>query len=243
MNKIINEITVFIATFVLSISSLLAPAKQAKHSTVPLPTSVSIAPTVIEASPTLIPIAKPQSSPTVILHPAISSTPTPTPDPNKGPGGIVPGQYPADSLTQEQRQWLWKFFGHTGDTPAGYGGEGFANIKFYKGPSKACFTFYGETVSGDTYTRGKPITLDASCSEPNGLFFRWYINDQPIVYFDNIPAEIDGVSKETKIVQKCLGCMGPGNFLSDAREVKIKLEVSGGLVYTPDSTEKIIRFR
>lgn len=43
---------------------------------------------------------------------------------NTGPGGIAAGSYPAASLTQDQRQWLWQYFGHSGTAPAGYGGEG-----------------------------------------------------------------------------------------------------------------------
>jgi len=41
-----------------------------------------------------------------------------------GPGGITPGSYPAHELTQEQRNWLWHYFGHEGEAPVGYGGEG-----------------------------------------------------------------------------------------------------------------------
>ena len=40
-----------------------------------------------------------------------------------GPGGIQPGDYPAESLTQEQRNWLWQFFGNSGEAPVGYGGQ------------------------------------------------------------------------------------------------------------------------
>ncbi len=40
-----------------------------------------------------------------------------------GPGGITPGNYPPQNLTQDQRQWLYQFFGHSGQAPAGYGGE------------------------------------------------------------------------------------------------------------------------
>lgn len=40
-----------------------------------------------------------------------------------GPGGIVAGDYPPTSLTQDQRQWLWDQFGHTGIAPVGFGGE------------------------------------------------------------------------------------------------------------------------
>lgn len=38
-------------------------------------------------------------------------------------GNIQPGSYPAASLNQEQRQWLWNYFGHSGAAPIGYGGE------------------------------------------------------------------------------------------------------------------------
>src|SRR3990167_9810911 len=44
-------------------------------------------------------------------------------DTGTGPGGIALGSYPATSLSQDQRQWLWEQFGHTGTAPAGYGGE------------------------------------------------------------------------------------------------------------------------
>ena len=40
-----------------------------------------------------------------------------------GPGGIAPGSYRAETLSQEQRQFLWEFFGHSGPAPTGYGGE------------------------------------------------------------------------------------------------------------------------
>ncbi len=40
-----------------------------------------------------------------------------------GPGDITAGDYPPTSLTQEQRQWLWERFGHTGIAPVGYGGK------------------------------------------------------------------------------------------------------------------------
>jgi hypothetical protein len=40
-----------------------------------------------------------------------------------GPGGILAGGYTPQNLTQEQRQWLWEQFGHSGTAPVGYGGE------------------------------------------------------------------------------------------------------------------------
>ncbi len=40
-----------------------------------------------------------------------------------GPGGIVPGNYNASQLTQDQRNWLFNYFGHSGQAPDGYGGE------------------------------------------------------------------------------------------------------------------------
>jgi hypothetical protein len=43
--------------------------------------------------------------------------------PGTGPGGITAGDYPPTSLTQEQRQWLFEAFGHTGIASVGYGGE------------------------------------------------------------------------------------------------------------------------
>lgn len=41
-----------------------------------------------------------------------------------GPGGIMPGSYDPQSLTQEQRNWLFNYFGNQGEAPVGYGGEG-----------------------------------------------------------------------------------------------------------------------
>src|SRR5258708_14047595 len=41
-----------------------------------------------------------------------------------GPGGVhAGGSYSPQSLTQEQRQWLFQAFGHSGIAPDGYGGE------------------------------------------------------------------------------------------------------------------------
>jgi hypothetical protein len=40
-----------------------------------------------------------------------------------GPDGIRAGSYPPQSLTQDQRQWLFEVFGHQGIAPDGYGGE------------------------------------------------------------------------------------------------------------------------
>ena len=40
-----------------------------------------------------------------------------------GPGGIVPGDYDPQTLTQEQRQFLFEEFGNDGTAPVGYGGE------------------------------------------------------------------------------------------------------------------------
>lgn len=40
-----------------------------------------------------------------------------------GPGGITPGDYPPESLAQEQRQFLFEEFGNQGTAPVGYGGE------------------------------------------------------------------------------------------------------------------------
>lgn len=49
-----------------------------------------------------------------------------------GPGGqssgggqpqVAPGSYDPKSLSQDQRQQLWEFFGHKGIAPVGYGGE------------------------------------------------------------------------------------------------------------------------
>lgn len=40
-----------------------------------------------------------------------------------GPGGLIPGNYNASSLSQSQRQWLYNYYGHQGNAPSGYGGE------------------------------------------------------------------------------------------------------------------------
>ncbi len=40
-----------------------------------------------------------------------------------GPGGILPGDYNPQDLSQEQRQWLFNQFGNEGNAPVGYGGE------------------------------------------------------------------------------------------------------------------------
>ena len=37
---------------------------------------------------------------------------------------IAPGSYPPQSLSQGERQELWQYFGHSGEAPVGYGGEG-----------------------------------------------------------------------------------------------------------------------
>src|SRR3990167_7116723 len=41
-----------------------------------------------------------------------------------GPGGITPGSYEPQSLTQEQRNWLYNYFGNRGEASQGYGGQG-----------------------------------------------------------------------------------------------------------------------
>ena len=41
-----------------------------------------------------------------------------------GPGNIAPGSYEPQGLTQEQRQWLFNYFGNQGNAPVGYGGQG-----------------------------------------------------------------------------------------------------------------------
>jgi len=40
-----------------------------------------------------------------------------------GPGGIIPGGYNPEELTQDQRQWLFEIFGNTGIAPVGFGGH------------------------------------------------------------------------------------------------------------------------
>lgn len=45
-------------------------------------------------------------------------------NPNEvGPGGIKPGSYDPTKLTQEQRNWLFRYFGNTGEASVGYGGQ------------------------------------------------------------------------------------------------------------------------
>lgn len=41
-----------------------------------------------------------------------------------GPGGIKPGSYDAKNLSQEQRNYLYRYFGNQGEAPIGYGGQG-----------------------------------------------------------------------------------------------------------------------
>ncbi len=209
--------------------------------------NLTVTPIIIEPSPTLtitpsiIKITQVNPSPTISITPTIA----PTPDSNKGPGGIAPGAYPVDSLTQEQKQWLWKFYGHEGNAPFGYGGETFVPTRVYSGSSKACFIFYGETVSEDVYNAKKPITFDASCSE-NATLFRWSVNGGILKYFDNLPSDsiVGEYFLKTKIVTKCLRC----NSSYEPGEVnwKIKLEVVGhekDKLYRPDSNEKTIRMK
>ena len=40
-----------------------------------------------------------------------------------GPGNITPGSYDPTKLTQEQRNWLFRYFGNQGEASAGYGGQ------------------------------------------------------------------------------------------------------------------------
>lgn len=44
-----------------------------------------------------------------------------------GPGGLKPGSYDATKLSQDQRNWLFNYFGHSGQAPVGYGGESTGN--------------------------------------------------------------------------------------------------------------------
>jgi hypothetical protein len=67
------------------------------------------------------------SKPIYVSYPA-TPIPSPTSDAEgcssgSGPGGIVAGSYPAQDLTQEQRNWLYHIFGNQGEAPVGYGGE------------------------------------------------------------------------------------------------------------------------
>lgn len=202
--------------------------------------NLTVTPIIIEPSPTLtitpsiIKITQVNPSPTISITPTIA----PTPDSNKGPGGIAPGAYPVDSLTQEQKQWLWTFFGHEGNAPFGYGGETFVPTRSYSGTSKACFTFSGESVSGDTYILGKPITFDASCSE-HAKIYLWYLQSVTGNYSEKM---YDEGQFFQKILVKCYGCTGSTSSASDI-EMKIKLQVAGEVEYKPDSIEKVIRFR
>lgn len=66
-----------------------------------------------------------------LLHPSKSTaTLEKTPPPTLifcptgvGPDGIVAGDYPPSSLSQEQRQWLFTLFNNQGIAPDGYGGQ------------------------------------------------------------------------------------------------------------------------
>ncbi len=244
INKIIQGVTLFVTTAILSISGLVPNSTQIKPTIITLPTvSVSIVPTVYKESITPSPTGKlilTDKLQQKIISPTIYPTPTiiPTTDPKKGPNGIAPGAYPVDSLTQEQKQWLWTFFGHEGNAPFGYGGETFVPTRSYSGTSKACFTFSGESVSGDTYILGKPITFDASCSE-HAKIYLWYLQSVTGNYSEKM---YDEGQFFQKILVKCYGCTGSTSSASDI-EMKIKLQVAGEVEYKPDSIEKVIRFR
>lgn len=65
------------------------------------------------------------------LAPTLPPTPTSVPSPmalrpcplGVGPNGITPGDYDPNKLIQQEKQWLWEIFGHSGFAPVGYGGE------------------------------------------------------------------------------------------------------------------------
>lgn len=73
----------------------------------------NIQPTAIPA--TAIVVTPAFSTPVATAYPACPS--------GTGPGGITAGDYPPERLTQDQRQWLYTIFGHSGSASAGYGGE------------------------------------------------------------------------------------------------------------------------
>lgn len=69
---------------------------------------------------------------------------------SSGPGGIRPGSYPPQSLSQDQRQWLYEYFGHSGQAPVGYGGEN-------KGVGAVTFDFNLEDEQKKAYESLKPF--------------------------------------------------------------------------------------
>jgi surface antigen len=81
-------------------------------------------------TPTRIPSLTPTNAAVPPTYtPTFTPIPTPTLRPcpaGKGPGPTVykAGDYDPNKITQAEKNWLWKVFGHDGDTaPDGYGGE------------------------------------------------------------------------------------------------------------------------
>ncbi len=80
-----------------------------------VPTRLSPTPTNTTAPPTYTPTFTPIPTPTLRPCP-----------PGAGPGPTVykAGDYDPNKITQPEKNWLWKVFGHVGDrAPDGYGGE------------------------------------------------------------------------------------------------------------------------
>jgi hypothetical protein len=100
------------SAFAVDIYSIIAFTAQSSTLT-PLPTNTA---TQIPVTPTLTFTATSALIPTVF--PVLLDCPSGT-----GPRGIPAGGYNPQKLTQEQRQWLWEKFGHSGTAPVGYGGE------------------------------------------------------------------------------------------------------------------------
>jgi len=73
-----------------------------------------------------------------------------------GPGGISLGSYNPNTLTQDQKNWLWKQFGHDGNAPVGYGGEGSAGTTTQPGQYPQ-FNFDFEKEQANAYEQLKPF--------------------------------------------------------------------------------------
>lgn len=69
-----------------------------------------------------------------------------------GPGGIVSGgSYDPQTLSQEQRDWLWRDLGRSGSAPVGWGGEGML------GPRGTLATGQGSTEITPAPLPGQPM--------------------------------------------------------------------------------------
>ncbi|MEL7434150.1 MAG: DUF1349 domain-containing protein, partial [Chloroflexota bacterium] len=79
------------------------------------PSATSVSSSTATYTPTTQPIIL---IPTQTPLPTIRTCPA-----GVGPNGITAGDYPPGKLYQNERQWLFAAFGHSGTAPIGYGGE------------------------------------------------------------------------------------------------------------------------